>query len=289
MLPSPRMEDAPLPSVLAGRRNRLRRHRPGCPRRHSAAVGPAIAGIASGGVLKRPHVVFPDEIPPAYREYYKEQFPGSGDAVVSIDPANWEIVTDAMAQVPTFAGTAGMAHLNNIDFAGKTGSAQTVSNAYKKSLGAGGAGAKLRDNAWFVGVSPRRNPEIAVVILWEGGSEGYLSARLAAQVIEAYVDKQRRMANNLHPKPETKVAAAPAQAKCHPCPGANPAAPRNGWRVECPSRQPRSVSRSERSSLWPRNRSSRGSLRASRQPDVTHFQNSESRAIKESTHFPCAD
>ncbi|MGC9291570.1 MAG: penicillin-binding protein 2 [Acidobacteriaceae bacterium] len=171
----------------------------------------AIAGIASGGVLKRPHVVFPDEVPPELREYYQEQFPGSGDQVVSIDPANWEIVTDAMAQVTTFEGTAGMAHLEGIDFAGKTGTAQTVSNAYRKSVGGGGA--KLRDNAWFVGVSPRRDPEIAVVVLWENGAEGYLSARLAAQVIEAYVDKQRRMANNLHPQPAPRPAApAPAPA-----------------------------------------------------------------------------
>jgi penicillin-binding protein 2 len=154
----------------------------------------AIAGLASGGVLKRPHVVFPDEIPADLKEYYQEQFPGSGDKTVPIDPANWQIVTDAMAEVTTFAGTAGMAQLNGIDFAGKTGTAQIVSNAYK--AGAGG-GKKLSDTAWFVGVSPRRNPDIAVVVLWQNGAEGYFSARLAAQVIEAYVNKQRRSANNL--------------------------------------------------------------------------------------------
>lgn len=154
----------------------------------------AIAGLASGGVLKRPHVVFPDEIPSDLKEYYQEQFPGSGDQTIPIDPANWQIVTDAMAEVTTFTGTAGMAQLNGIDFAGKTGTAQIVSNAYKK--GAGG-GKKLSDTAWFVGVSPRRNPDIAVVVLWQNGGEGYFSARLAAQVIETYVNKQRRKANNL--------------------------------------------------------------------------------------------
>lgn len=173
----------------------------------------AIAGIASGGVLKRPHVVFPNEIPPDLQQYYKDQFPGSGDQTVPIDPANWQIVTDAMAQVTTFAGTAGMAHLDGIDFAGKTGSAQTVSNEYKKNLGA--AGSKLLDTAWFVGVSPRRNPDIAVVVLWQNGGEGYFSARLAAQVIEAYVNKQRRTANNLH----IVVNAVP------PLTGTSPAAP----------------------------------------------------------------
>jgi len=154
----------------------------------------AVGGLASGGVLKRPHVVFPDEIPSDLKDYYQDQFPGSGNATIHIDPANWEIVTDAMAQVLTFAGTAGMAQLNGIDFAGKTGTAQIVSNAYKASVG---GGKKLSDTAWFVGVSPRRNPEIAVVVLWQNGSEGYLSARLAARVIEAYVNKQRREANNL--------------------------------------------------------------------------------------------
>ncbi len=170
----------------------------------------AIGGLASGGVLKRPHVVFPDQIPPDLKQYYQEQFPGSGDATVHIDPANWEIVTDAMAQVTTFAGTAGMAQLNGIDFAGKTGTAQIVSNAYK--AGAGG-GKKLSDTAWFVGVSPRRNPDIAVVVLWQNGSEGYFSARLAAQVIEAYVNKQRRNANNLPLIVDKAPLAQPAGAK----------------------------------------------------------------------------
>ncbi|MES2221562.1 MAG: penicillin-binding protein 2, partial [Acidobacteriota bacterium] len=154
----------------------------------------ALAGIGSGGVLKRPHVVFPDEVPGALKEYYKDQFPGAGDQTIHIDPANWETVTDAMAQVLTFAGTAGFAHLEGIDFAGKTGSAQIVSNAYKASVG---GGSKLNDTAWFFGMSPRRNPEIAVVVMWQNGSEGYFSARLAARVIEAYVDKERLRDHNL--------------------------------------------------------------------------------------------
>ncbi|HEY5256171.1 MAG TPA: penicillin-binding transpeptidase domain-containing protein, partial [Acidobacteriaceae bacterium] len=152
-----------------------------------------------GGVLKRPHVVFPNEVPADLKDYYKDQFPGSGDQTIHVDPANWETVTDAMAQVLTFAGTAGFAHLEGIDFAGKTGSAQIVSNAYKASVG---GGARLNDTAWFFGMSPRRNPEIAVVVMWQNGSEGYFSARLAARVIEAYVDKERLRDHNL-----TQVAA----------------------------------------------------------------------------------
>jgi penicillin-binding protein 2 len=167
----------------------------------------AIAGIASDGALKRPHVVFPDEIPASLHEYYQEQFPGSGNKTVPISYNNWVTVTDAMAQVTTFAGTAGFAHLNGIDMAGKTGSAQTMSNSLAQKLGHAHT---MDDNAWFVGVSPRRNPEIAVVILWEKGAEGYLSARLAAQVIEAYVDKQRRLENNLRTPVQKNAATATA-------------------------------------------------------------------------------
>jgi len=81
--------------------------------------------------------------------------------------------------------------LQGIDFAGKTGSAQTISNALKAKLGAMGK-SKFKDNGWFAGVEPRRNPEIVVCALLEEGEHGYLAARTAAQVIKAYVEKQRR-------------------------------------------------------------------------------------------------
>jgi penicillin-binding protein 2 len=81
-----------------------------------------------------------------------------------------------------------------VDFAGKTGSAQVVSNAFRKSKG--GAGKQFNDNSWFVGVTPRRNPEIVVAVLFEGGEHGKLAARLTAQIVRAYVEKQRRLRND---------------------------------------------------------------------------------------------
>jgi penicillin-binding protein 2 len=154
----------------------------------------ALAGIASGGVLKRPHVVFPDEVPADFRQALLDSSPGSGDANVAIDPANWQIITDAMAQVTTPVGTDPSGHLEGIDFAGKTGSAQTMSNALAAKMGHAHS---VKDNAWFVGFAPRRNPDIAVCILFEGGEHGKLAGRLAARVISAFVTKQRRLENNL--------------------------------------------------------------------------------------------
>src|SRR5882724_2567594 len=152
----------------------------------------AIGAIASGGVLRRPHITNPTDLPP-------NVIPASAtsdEVKVSIDPKNWEIITDAMANVVNPGGTAALSHLQGIDFAGKTGSAQTISNALKAKLGAEGK-ANFKDNGWFVGVEPRRNPEIVVCTLLEEGEHGYLAARTAALVIKAYVEKQRRQPSKL--------------------------------------------------------------------------------------------
>jgi penicillin-binding protein 2 len=162
----------------------------------------AIAGIASGGALKRPHVVFPDELPPDYRKAILESFPGSGNQNVPIDPASWETITDAMTLVMAPGGTDSSAHLEGIDFAGKTGSAQTMSNALAARLGHSHS---VKDNAWFVGFAPRRNPDIVVCTLFEAGEHGQFAGRLAARVIEAYVTKQRRLNNNLVAKTASTV------------------------------------------------------------------------------------
>ena len=155
----------------------------------------AIGGIASGGAMRRPHVVLQDQLSPNYRQAILDTYPGSGDTNVPIDPATWETITDGMAAVTSPTGTAHASHLEGIDFAGKTGTAQVVNHSFgAKSVSKDVAS---RAHAWFVGVAPRRNPDIVVVVLWEHGGWGAGSAKLAAQVIQAYVDKQRRLAHNV--------------------------------------------------------------------------------------------
>jgi penicillin-binding protein 2 len=184
----------------------------------------ALGGIASGGALKRPHVVFPDELPPEMSSAIAATYPGSGDRVIPITPENWETITDAMAAT-TVTGTAAAAHLEGIDFAGKTGTAQVVNHsAGATSLGSGAE----RANAWFVGMAPRRNPDIVVVVLSEHGGWGAeAAAPLAAQVINAFVTKQRKRDGNLRlatatipdqPKPTTPATDQPIPAAVLPKP-----------------------------------------------------------------------
>ncbi|WP_263383713.1 penicillin-binding protein 2 [Granulicella arctica] len=170
----------------------------------------ALAGVASGGSLKRPHIVFPSEVPNEEQEALAATFPGSGDKVVPVRKDNWQLISDAMAQT-TISGTAAAAHLEGIDFIGKTGTAQVMSH---DALARSGGGHKTDPNAWFVGMAPRRNPDIVVAVLWEHGNWGNNSAKLAAQVIDAFVNKQRKLENNIRvasvpsqvPKPEASIA-----------------------------------------------------------------------------------
>ena len=170
----------------------------------------ALSGIASGGVLRRPHVVFPDEVPPEMLQTIHESFPGSGDATITLSTENWQLITDAMANVTSSPiGTAYIAHLDGVDFAGKTGTAQVMSH---DALARSGGGHKTVPNAWFVGMTPRRNPDIVVAVLWENGNWGNNSAKLAAQVINAFITKQRMRDNNIRtaetPKPESAPTAS---------------------------------------------------------------------------------
>jgi penicillin-binding protein 2 len=147
--------------------------------------------------------VFPDQLPAEFRKSLADSFPGSGDTYIPIAPENWEIITDGMAQVtePGEFHTAGSAHLEGIDFAGKTGTAQQMSH---EALEKSGKGKSTNPNVWFVGVTPRRNPELVVAVLWQNGEFSYYPARIGARIVEAFVDKKRRLAGNL---PQQKAAA----------------------------------------------------------------------------------
>jgi penicillin-binding protein 2 len=162
----------------------------------------AIGAITTDGSLRRPHIAFPDQFPPEFKQvaHYDDE------TKIPLSQKNWTTITDAMALVVSPGGTAASAHLPGIDFAGKTGSAQTVSNELKKKMSASEKN-KFKDNGWFVGVTPRRNPELVVAVLLEEGEHGFFAARAASQVIKAYVEKQRTR--------QTQVAKANAPAANH--------------------------------------------------------------------------
>ena len=145
----------------------------------------AISAISMDGRMVVPHVVNPTELPPGMVDVQRYTQVKS----IPIDTTGYTTITDAMARVLLPEGTAPSAHIPGIDIAGKTGSAQIVSLAMRAKHE---NNEDFAQNGWFVGFTPRRNPEIIVCVLFEGGEHGRLAARLATQVIKAYVDKQNR-------------------------------------------------------------------------------------------------
>ena len=145
----------------------------------------AVAAISMGGRMVVPHVINPTDLPPGFVQttHYSEV------KNIPIEPSGWSFITDAMSRVLLPEGTAPSAHVPGVDIAGKTGSAQIVSLALRAKHKNSD---EFAQNGWFVGFTPRRNPDIIVCVLFEGGEHGKLAARLATQVIKAYADKQRR-------------------------------------------------------------------------------------------------
>jgi penicillin-binding protein 2 len=150
----------------------------------------AIAAISMDGRLVTPHVADPAGLPSNYLQvnHYNEV------KNVPVDMNGWNLITDAMSRVLLPEGTAPSAHIPGIDIAGKTGSAQVVSLATRAKHQ---NNEDLAQNGWFVGFTPRRNPDIVVGVLFQGGEHGKLAARLATEVIKSYVDKQRRQPTGL--------------------------------------------------------------------------------------------
>jgi penicillin-binding protein 2 len=157
----------------------------------------AISAISMDGRMVVPHVVNPTELPPGVVDVQRY----TEVKTVPIDSTGYTTITDAMARVLLPEGTAPSAHIPGIDIAGKTGSAQIVSLALRAKHENDD---NFAQNGWFVGFTPRRNPEIIVCVLFEGGEHGKLAARLATQVIKAYVDKQSRQPTKMA-KDDTKV------------------------------------------------------------------------------------
>ena len=154
----------------------------------------AIGGIASGGVFKQPHLM--------------KDAPHVGEVRVPLSEHTVEEVTQGMYGVVNEGGTAAASRLQGVEFCGKTGSAQVMSNTERGKLGK--AASKGKDNAWFVGFAPRRDPEIVISVLVEGGEHGASAAApIARDIVRAYYDKK----NKKNPGEVTAQNQPPQQMK----------------------------------------------------------------------------
>ena len=149
-----------------------------------ASLAVMIATVANGGTRVTPHVVRAvDE-----GAGWKAVDPPAVADRVAFRPETLSALHDGLWMVVNAAGTGGRARIAGRDVAGKTGTAQVISNQGR--LAARGSGRDLRDHGWFVFFAPRDNPQIAGVIFGEHNEHGFLGAPIAKHVIETYFAKQ---------------------------------------------------------------------------------------------------
>ena len=141
----------------------------------------AIGGLAQGGAWYEPHLL---------QGGSKQKEPRKAE----VHADDLHKVIAGMYAVVNEGGTATRAALPGIEFAGKTGTAQIVSNDFIK---ANKTGAVFKDNAWFVGFAPKDNPELIVVAVIEEGEHGIAAGQAVRDVVKAYFDKKSRTQKNL--------------------------------------------------------------------------------------------
>jgi penicillin-binding protein 2 len=107
---------------------------------------------------------------------------------VDIDPDKLQAIRDGLWGVVNGGGTGGRARIVGHDVAGKTGTAQVISNAGR--LAAARSKKDLRDNGWFVFFAPRDNPKIAGVVFLEHGIHGPNAASVAHHILDTFFAKQ---------------------------------------------------------------------------------------------------
>jgi penicillin-binding protein 2 len=109
-------------------------------------------------------------------------------AAIDIDPPKLQAIRDGLWMVVNAGGTGGRARIAGHDVAGKTGTAQVISNQGR--VAARGSGKDFRDNGWFVFFAPRDNPRIAGVVFLEHGIHGPNAASVAHHILATFFAKE---------------------------------------------------------------------------------------------------
>jgi len=163
----------------------------------------AVAAVSTDGRLVVPHVVNPTGLPEGYVEVQRYTEVKS----IPIDSNGWNLITNALARVVLPEGTAPSAHIPGIDIAGKTGSAQVISNT-GRAAAQGKTERNLNDHGWFVFFAPRDNPQIAGVVFLEHGVHGGNAAQVTHHILDTFFAKKD--GRPLPPKPVLKPNMNPS-------------------------------------------------------------------------------
>ena len=146
-----------------------------------------ISAIANGGTRYKPLIVktirkADDEIVMKSMPVIVGRLPVSSKTMELVKKGLWEVVNDRK-------GTAWNSRLDDIEFCGKTGTAQVVGREKVDSLSEEEKTLFLKPHAWFVAYAPSVDPKIAVSVIIEHGEHGSsVAAPIAREIIRTYCD-----------------------------------------------------------------------------------------------------
>ena len=141
-----------------------------------------MATVANGGTRIVPHIVKAIDEGQGWQPVKQ---PPSPFEPFLLKPETISAVRDGLWLAVNGAGTAGRGRIAGRDVAGKTGTAQVISNEGKERA-RGKTDRNLNDHGWFVFMAPKDNPEVAGAVFVEHAEHGYFGATVAKHVLETY-------------------------------------------------------------------------------------------------------
>jgi penicillin-binding protein 2 len=151
------------------------------------ALARMVSTIANGGKRVVPYLLDATRAPDEESSWEVVTRP-TPEETLSLPPADLEKIRHGLWRVVNGElGTARRSVLPGSDMAGKTGSAQVVSNAGKAAARA--AGMDVRDHGFFVTFAPPENAKIAGVVFGEHAEHGSEVAPIARHVVATYLAK----------------------------------------------------------------------------------------------------
>ncbi|HEY8551494.1 MAG TPA: penicillin-binding protein 2 [Vicinamibacterales bacterium] len=140
--------------------------------------------VANGGTRYVPHLVRAVDEGDGWKPYPAPP----PKSVVRMKQSTIDAVHDGLWMVVNAAGTGRRAQIAGRDVAGKTGTAQVISNQGRAR--AGRTDRDLRDHGFFVFFAPAKNPEVAGVVFAEHSEHGSSAAPIAKHMIATYFAKK---------------------------------------------------------------------------------------------------
>src|SRR5438477_462250 len=156
----------------------------------NGVISPGSGLFCNGGYTLKPQIVrrieSPDGTP--LREFQPEvvrQLGLKDTTLAAVRAGLYAVVNEP-------GGTAYRSRLPDVQFAGKTGTAQVMKLGQKQKLDPTAQAYFSRDHAWFAAFAPAADPEMVVVVLNEHGGWGAeAAAPAAAKIVSAYFKMKR--------------------------------------------------------------------------------------------------